>query len=91
VLASRLGALLAAIHPLLGTEPSRAFIHNSPAPRLMLDDPAATAAKLYAMRDAYVGVMGAPPRPLLLSSSQSSYSRGTVGKFTEKLRYFESK
>jgi hypothetical protein len=78
LLAARMSQLLAGLATLVEAARARAFIQASPTLRLQLQ----------AMRDAYVEVLGSPPKPALLAASQSSFSRATQQVFRSKLEFF---
>ena len=54
----------------------------------MLAEPEASVQLLQDRYDAYVEVVGVPPRPELLAASESSHTRGPVQTFRKKLEHF---
>jgi hypothetical protein len=88
LLAARMSQLLAGLATLVEAARARAFIQASPTLRLQLQDVDGTVRRVQAMRDAYVEVLGSPPKPALLAASQSSFSRATQQVFRSKLEFF---
>lgn len=87
-LACRLDILLNGVARLLGRDPALRYIHKAVRLRLMLAEPEASVQLLQDRYDAYVEVVGVPPRPELLAASESSHMRGPVQTFRKKLERF---
>jgi hypothetical protein len=88
-LQSRISVLLNGIAPILGRDLAVGYVQRSLQLRYMIGDPHKTVQHLQGCYQAYLEVVGVPPRAALLAASESSHiARLTVPTFRRKLEDF---